>query len=220
MVRLPIAFLVTLVVFASAARADCPSSCLTSWLSPAVCTTDSSGTLNASGGECYSSATFDVPQGRLSLQGSANFTTCYCELDVPEDFRVEGLLAGTLVHLTARLDVKLTTKEGCCGTSSCSAQVVGPSGPGVSWQPGAMDTIAMVERDSTLFLPIDVTAGTTFRVTFKLSAGSSEAIGFGEALFSFEGIPEKASVVSCRGFVQSTVAVLTTSWGGIKARYR
>ena len=220
MFRLSSVLLLAFLALASSARADCPSSCLNSWLSPLVCSTDSSGTLQASGGECSSAASFDIPKGRLSLQGSGGFTTCSAELEVPEDFRVLGLFHGTPVHLVARLDVKLTTQEGCCGSSGATAQLVGPVGPGVSWQPGSLDTTGFVERDSTLLLPIDAVAGAFFRVTFKLSVGSSEAFGSAEAVFSFDGLPEKVSIISCRGYVQSAVAAQTTSWGSLKAKYR
>ena len=188
-----------------------------SW-SPPVCTSVPADERGGGQGECSDGASFDIPAGRLSIQSSAGLTNCYCDLNVDEDFQIQGLPIGTHVRLVARLDAKLTTHEGCCGGSSCWARMA--SGTEVRWQPGQMDTTAMVERDSSLFLPVGVIVGTPFRVSFELTASSAEALAFAEASFSFGGLPEKATIVSCRGYVQAAVPTQTTSWGRLKARYR
>jgi hypothetical protein len=80
--------------------------------------------------------------------------------------------------------------------------------------------------DETLALTVNALAGTPFLLRVDLSVGTGSHGGQASVFphnlswLSFEGLPERAGIVSCQGFEQTQPTPVTpTSWSWIKARH-
>ena len=195
---------------------DCPQSCISSCFTLPVCTADSTG----ESASVHGASSFDIPSAHLAAQSSC-FENCCADVTVNEDFTLEGLPLGTPIAITARLDVRIEMNQGYVGGGGAGARLTNPLGGEVQWSVQSPDTGEVdLVRDTVLTLPLSVQAGSPFRLGFGVNCGSSEMIVSVDGVFSFDGLPSQSSIVSCRGFTQIPVPTRTTTWGGVKARYR
>ena len=202
---------------APALAADCPQSCVSFCYALPVCSSDSTG----QGGYYGDIGSFDIPNGHLTAQSSCGLSNCCVTVTVDEEFRLEGLAPGTPVNLVARFDATLAIWHGYAGDGGVEAAMSNAAVGEVTWSPVPPDTlIGKVVRDSVLTLPLSVQAGVPFRVQYELRCATAETFAWADGAFSFDGLPVKSSILSCRGFTQIPVPTTTTTWGSVKARYR
>jgi hypothetical protein len=173
-----------------------------------------------------SEVAFDLPAGTLRMSrgvGGVNWTRSIAT----DAYDLAGVAPGTVVTLTAALDVNGYVTSPGCGGSGCGGyfQASITEGANSSQQqvtfpnPFAGGQVDMVQ---TLTLPLTITAGTPVTVAFELAVfvpAGGNAGGAGSGVIHFDGLPEGVQVVSCRGFGASTPA-RATSWGTLKVRYR
>jgi hypothetical protein len=197
--------------------AECPQSCVSFCYASPVCTTDSTGEAGYYGDV----GSFDIPNGSLATQSSCGLSNCCSHVTVDEEFVLGGLPVGTSLTITARLEATLEMWQGYGGGGGAEARITDLIGGEAHWVVASPDTgVVALVRDSVLTLPLSVQAGIPFRTTFEVRCATAEMIASARGVFSFDGLPPQSSIVSCRGFTQIPVPTSTTTWGGVKARYR
>ena len=200
-----------LLAVAAVARAVCPSNHMQAGSTIA----DSSLPADASsGGGCNpygctsSSVSYDIPHAGLSLRTSVSGDAgAYAKLTVQDDFRLIGLAPGGSAALIVRLQVN---------SLYCVATLRDANGHELS---GAGD---YDNNNVALSLPITAVEDQPFRLQFELVGYGDYFTGgaYGSGVFSFDGVPGGAAIVSCNGYVSDiTVPVRTTSWGKLKSMY-
>jgi hypothetical protein len=185
----------------------------------------------------YSNASYDLTRG-LFVMRFQNFTVApnsqgAASVAAVDQYRVEGVLPGTPVTLSADLDVGLNVygyecpPPGQLTATSASATLR----EGVSNQSSVSITTPVTcsgwgccahAKSERTVLRVSVTrpAGDAFTLHFDLAtSGHGSAYGTGQLRFS--GLPPGARVVSCQGYRQDFVTVAKqTSWGALKTIYR
>lgn len=182
-------------------------------------------TLSENGG-ITAHAAFDVGAGTLAAIHGELYPG-QTSVTVHDSFDIAGLPAGTPVTVTAELvaDGEITTTG--CGGAGCGGSVyasIATAGElaeqlegGILFAPGTRPEHLVVR------LPVTLTAGTpqpiAFRVYGARGPGGNHRAELAGA-YRFLDLPPGASVVSCRGFVQSPTPARPASWGRVKAAYR
>jgi len=169
---------------------------------------------------------YDLVSGALHVDKDINSSTGAVAVNARDAYDVAGLPGGTVVPLTAMLDVNGYMESPGCGGTGCygvcgaaivqgAAQVVREVSVGFS---GRSDLI------TTLELPISVTVGTPLVVEFDLyeraNAGGDWHGGVADAQIRFTGLPAGASIVSCYGYSGGATPAHSLSWGRLKTIYR
>jgi hypothetical protein len=230
--RLLPAILFTLALLAPAhAALACPQNCFWTPVGTDFCTPAATlDTLvdNDPGGLCSGShrAKFDMPNGTLGSFSGSPFGGCTPRTTVHDDFTLLGIPNGTPVPLTARLFVTATVST-FLGDGTADAQITegGANSAAVHWD--IVNDFSHLGgpppwmRGIALSVPFVAIAGTPFPMEYwvgsTLGEGCSVAI---VAAFTFDGLPQGASLVSCKGFVEAPTAAQPASWGSVKAHYR
>jgi hypothetical protein len=165
----------------------------------------------------YSTGSYNVPQGTLSLA----FISYGAEVDagvyVEDDFSIVGLPDGTPVSLTAHMAGQLRGSTGPPIVAFVQATLKDFNGDS--------QTAGFPALSYDLSLPIQATAGQTFRLHFELNGyghtSATTATGVANAAFSFAGLPPGVVVTSCQGFFSGPpVATRLSTWGRVKSIYR
>ena len=165
----------------------------------------------------YATASYNVPAGTLSL----GFISYGAEVDagvyVEDDFSVVGLPDGTPVSITAHMSGQLRGSPGPAIVAYVQATLKDVNGNSQTAETPALSY--------DLSLPVQATAGQTFRLHFELNGygitSATTATGVGNAAFSFEGLPPGVVVTSCQGYFSGApVATRLSTWGRVKAIYR
>ena len=164
----------------------------------------------------YITASYNVPAGTLSLAFISYGPQVDGAVYVEDDFSILGLPDGTPVSLTAHMTGQLRGSVGPPAVAYVQATLKDSSGNSQTAETPALSY--------DLSLPVQATAGQTFRLHFELNGyavtSTTTATGVGNAAFSFAGLPAGAMVTSCQGYASAPVAAHPTTWGSVKAIYR
>ena len=188
--------------------------------------------------DLYSAASYDLVRGIFTMRFQNNTTTPSSQrsaaVSAADEYRVEGVPAGTPLVFSAALDVTLsvygydcpppgrlasstasaTLREG--DTNQSSAAITTP----VTCSSGGYCCAQAKSLRTALRVIVTRPAGDPFTLHFDF-ATSGHGSGDGSAQLYFSGLPSGASVVSCQGYRQeSPTAVRGMSWGRIKMIYR
>lgn len=188
--------------------------------------------------DLYSAASYDLIRGIFSTRFLNRTTTHSSQrsaaVSAVDQYRVEGVPAGTPLVFSAELDVSLdvygfdcppigylasstasaTLKEG--DTNQSSAAITTP----VTCSAGGYCCADAKSLRTGLRVIVTRPAGDPFTLHFDL-ATSGHGSGNGSGQLYFSGLPSGASVVSCQGYRQGApTAVKAMSWGRIKMIYR
>jgi len=148
---------------------------------------------------------------------------------VVDDFELTGLSPSTTVACTIRLiltgQLAASTYQpyhyagGYADASIRISQTAGQDSVD-AWMSNGAPQESLVE--TTLELPVVLTAGTGFRLEFFLLVGTdvSSAPSYLRGEIRFDGLPPQAGVRSCAGFVINPTAVVPQTWAHVKALYR
>lgn len=136
------------------------------------------------------------------------------EVIASDDYIVTGLPAGTVVSLTLKAQVQITTQmfggSGQARVRVGNEERVFSAGNG---SPG----------DALLNVPVAVAVGEPFRAHYQVqvSSGTPSPVAYAGMSFRFAGMPPGTSIVSCQGYTQDApTPVLRGSWGAAKILYR
>jgi len=209
--------LLALPVSFAGARADCPTT-LMSCGTPQQYSTPSG---SCSGGD-GSSASFDAVQGKVS--GGCGYTLTYGwgSAQTEDEFQVVGIAPGTPLTLRARLAL---SGHGCqyasYGHGTAEASLTTPGGM-IDQRHLYVSSFGCQGIQDTLLLVIQNNSGDPFRLTYYAAGGGGDYGGGAmDGLLYFEGLPEGASIVSCRGYTQNApIATQASTWGRLKGLYR
>ena len=146
---------------------------------------------------------------RVSALGSGGSS-----LDIVDDFTVGRVPNGTPVSFDAIL------------SAYGNAPPAAPSGPAWTVTLGTdQDSVSggnvYTNWSQDLTLPLNVIAGTPFRLHFRMQifGGFDSLVQNEGASIRFEGFPPGAIVFSCHGFLAGSLPTEPTTWGSLKARY-
>ena len=147
----------------------------------------------------------------------------------PRDrYDIEGLPPGTVVPLTAILDVNgYVESAGICTADGCSGSFGARIGDPFSWYAEQSVSVGQAGRSdlvTQLQFPFSITVGQPTAVQYQIyyfaTASGIGHGGIGQATFSFSGLPAGATLVSCNGYSAQPTPVRATSWGKLKTIYR
>lgn len=173
-------------------------------------------------------AHYDLPAGWMDAQ-SAGTLASTAAVWVVDDFELTGLSPSTTVACTIRLiltgQLAASTYQpyhyagGYADASIRISQTAGQDSVD-AWMSNGAPQESLVE--TTLELPVVLTAGTGFRLEFFLLVGTdvSSAPSYLRGEIRFDGLPPQAGVRSCAGFVINPTAVVPQTWAHVKALYR
>lgn len=164
-------------------------------------------------------AAFSIPHGTLHSVAWSPFGVCRPQTTVEDDFVVGGLPDGTVVSLTARLELSLTGSNYMGPGNAFAGLVEGTfNSSRLDWD---LAEFYGNTRETVLSVPVTAIAGTPFHMRYFVGATLGElCYASWDGSFVFVDVPADASVISCNGYVQAPVPALPTSWGKLKARYR
>jgi hypothetical protein len=171
---------------------------------------------------CSRISRVDVAHGTIEQLTGAGFGGCFFGITLDDDYRVEGLPAGTEVPLVFHLDLEAEVS----GWNGGDAHVVlsSPVSGSESWTFGPIAGVPpdpTVRDTKSLSLAIAPRVGTPFRISIWIDAGAYGESGSSvRASYWFGGVPEGAAIFSCRGFVQGVVPTVPATWARVKASYR
>jgi len=160
---------------------------------------------------------YNLPAGTIGA--SASSASPYGgagEVIARDDFRIVGIPAGTPLTFTATLAGSFSGSFQAYFGASLQDESLPPASVG-GCACGQMFYGESFLLSRTLTHP----AGEVFRMTYRISAscGSQGGASAGGSL-RFVGLPQGARVESCQGYIQDfPVAVESSSWGELKARY-
>lgn len=168
---------------------------------------------------------YDLVHGALRLNHPGNVGWAFVR--AVDRFMISGLPQGTVVPITALLDVDGFSATLGCGGTGCHLTFgarLGDSAGDVersvetTFHP---DTLRLVETMSRL---LSIEVGVPYELHYELwvarPPGASHW-GGGSARLRFSGLPAQATLTSCQGYaVEASTPVRTTSWGRVKQIYR
>ena len=172
-------------------------------------------------------AQYDLPAGWMNAQ-SAESLASKAAVWVVDDFELTGLSPSTIVACTIRLILtgQLAASDrpyhyagGYANASIHISQTAGQDSVDAGISNGAPQENLV---ETTLELPVVLTAGSGFRLEFFLLVGTdvSSAPSYLRGEIQFDGLPPQAGVRSCTGFVINPTAVVAQTWAHVKALYR
>lgn len=170
---------------------------------------------------------FDLPAGTLKVWRVTGGVD-WIRTIATDDYDLEGVTPGTVVALTAALDVNGSVTSPGCGGSGCGGYFQASITQGASStqqqvtfaNPFAGGVASLVQ---TLTLPITITAGTPTTVAFELAVfvpAGGNAGGSGTGVLHFAGLPVGARVISCQGYGALATPSRRSTWGRLKTLYR
>lgn len=170
---------------------------------------------------------YDLAAGTLSANVYSADGSVSLQTVVTDEYTVVGFPDGTPVAFGATIRLNGGTIRTChpfsgCGSGEFAAAIFEPG------TANADSTVLTSLGERVVRIPIAATAGTPFRLEFKVRAtgngfASSEGWQGGAnvtALIHFPDLPPNATIVSCQGFVPAVVGVRAASWGALKILYR
>jgi hypothetical protein len=147
----------------------------------------------------------------------------------PRDrYSIEGLPPGTVVPLTANLDVNgFVESTGECTAPGCSGTFGARIGDPFAWYAEQSVSVGQTGRSdlvTQLQFPLSITVGEPAAIAYEIYYFvPSDGIGHGgvaHATLSFSGLPAGATLVSCNGYSSQPTPTRATSWGRLKTIYR
>ena len=219
--------LILALALVSPAFADCPQGCIRV---PAVGTSCFNAPAKLQGYTGYPlgfwctegfQASYDIPQATLMLHSGSPFGGCNPRVEVQDDFTLTGLPAGTTVSYVARFTITIDANCGFGPGSAFASVQAGADAPATVFESLSNCDPWNTTLQRQLTIPVDAIAGTPTHLTFAIEGTMGEL--FSETVtghFTFEGLPNGATLSSCGGFVEGPVPTRNQSWGRVKAAYR
>ena len=161
---------------------------------------------------------YNIPWGTLYSVALDPFGCCGIRTTVEDEFTVTGLPEGTPISFQCQFYV--VVDAGCIlgpGTARAGMEVVGGESQQSEWEAYLFGGEPL---DTTFVVPLELEAGVSFSMRYFAETSFGECNGSVVGTFSFSGLPEEATVVSCNGFIDGPVQTESTSWGRVKATYR
>jgi hypothetical protein len=167
------------------------------------------------------SASYDIPQATLSFHSGSPFGGCNPRVEVTDDFTVTGLPAGTPVSYVAHFTMKINANCGFGPGNAFASVQAGAGAPATVFEDLQQCPTFSVTLEHQLAVSVDAVVGTPTHLQFAIEGVMGEL--FSETVtgtFTFDGLPNGTTIVSCGGFVEGPVPARNASWGSLKATYR